>query len=73
MVGVLICSSVIQMANSDTTMLTEETNDKLKETLAICDLHHQRMMFAFVSIDKYFPLTELNFGTTKLQYKRIIL
>jgi hypothetical protein len=39
-------------------MLTEETHDKLKETLAICDLHHQRMMFAFESLDKYFPLTE---------------
>ncbi len=28
-------------------MLTEETNNKLTETLAICDLHHQRMMFWF--------------------------
>ena len=43
-------------------MLTDETNDKLKETLAICDLHHQRMMFAYVSIIKYFPLTEFNFS-----------
>ncbi len=32
--------------------------DKLKETLTICDLHHQRMMFAFESLEKYFPLTE---------------
>lgn len=39
-------------------MLTEKTHDKLKETLAICDLHHQRMMFAFESLAKYFPLTE---------------
>lgn len=39
-------------------MLTEETQDKLKETLIICDLHHQRMMFAFESLEKYFPLTE---------------
>lgn len=39
-------------------MLTEETQDKLKETLVICDLHHQRMMFAFESLEKYFPLTE---------------
>ena len=39
-------------------MLTEETNNKLIETLAICDLHHQRMMFAYRSIEKYFPLTE---------------
>lgn len=43
-------------------MLTGETKDKLSETLAICDLHHQRMMFAFLSIEKYFPLTESNFN-----------
>ena len=40
-------------------MLNDELTDKLKETLAICDLHHQRMMFAFESIEKYFPLTEI--------------
>lgn len=40
-------------------MLTEEIQDKLKETLAICDLHHQRMMFAFENLEKYFPLTGL--------------
>jgi hypothetical protein len=43
-------------------MLTEETADKLKETLTICDLHYQRMMFAFNSIEKHFPLTEFNFS-----------
>jgi len=43
-------------------MLTEETNNKLFETLAICDVHHQRMMFAFRSIEKYFPLTEYIFS-----------
>jgi hypothetical protein len=43
-------------------MLTEELKDKLKETLAICDLHYQRMTFAWKSIDKYFPLTEFNFS-----------
>jgi hypothetical protein len=43
-------------------LLTGETKDKLSETLAICDLHHQRMMFAFLSIEKYFPLTESNFN-----------
>lgn len=43
-------------------MLIEETNDKLAETLAICDLHHQRMMFAFLSIEKYFPLTSSNYS-----------
>jgi hypothetical protein len=41
-------------------MLTEELNNKLKETLAICALHHQRMMFAWKNIEKYFPLTELS-------------
>lgn len=43
-------------------MLTNELNDKLKETLAICDLHFQRMMFAFESIEQYFPLTEFDFS-----------
>ena len=40
-------------------MLTEELRDKLTETLAFCDLHHERMMFAWGSINKYFPLTEI--------------
>lgn len=43
-------------------MLNEEIKDKLKETLAICELHHRRMMFAFLSVEKYFPLTESNFN-----------
>ena len=43
-------------------MLTVELKDKLTETLAICDLHFQRMMFAYNSINKYFPLTEFNFS-----------
>lgn len=43
-------------------MLTEELSDKLTETLAICDLHHQRMMFAWESIKKYFPVTDINFS-----------
>jgi hypothetical protein len=43
-------------------MLTEDTKNKLKETLANCDLHYQRMMFAFNSVEKYFPLTEFNFS-----------
>ncbi|NQU84578.1 MAG: hypothetical protein HQ541_02335 [Mariniphaga sp.] len=42
-------------------MLTDELKDKIKETLAICTIHHQRMMFAYNSIIKYFPLTESNF------------
>jgi len=40
-------------------MLTEELSYKLKETLDICDLHYQRMTFAWKSIEKYFPLTEI--------------
>jgi len=40
-------------------MLTEEIREKLSETLAICDLHHKRMMFAWENINKYFPLTEI--------------
>ncbi|MDD4192324.1 MAG: hypothetical protein PHI28_13405 [Mangrovibacterium sp.] len=43
-------------------MLTEELKDKLEGTLFICGLHHQRMMFAYESIQKYWPLTESNFG-----------
>jgi hypothetical protein len=43
-------------------MLTDELSDKLTETLAICNLHHQRLMFAFNSIKKHFPLTESKFG-----------
>jgi hypothetical protein len=39
-------------------MLTEELRDKLTETLVICDLHNERMMFAWGNIKKYFPLTE---------------
>jgi len=43
-------------------MLTEELKNKLTETLAICDLHHQRMMFAYENILRYFPLTKINFS-----------
>ena len=43
-------------------MLTEELNDKLKETLAIGDLHHQRMLFAYTNLRQFFPLTELIFS-----------
>jgi hypothetical protein len=43
-------------------MLTSELRDKLTETLAICDSHYQRMNFAFESIEKYFPLTDLKFS-----------
>lgn len=43
-------------------MLTDELYNKLTETLAICDLHYSRMEFVYGSIQKYFPLTETNFG-----------
>ena len=43
-------------------MLTDELNDKFKETLAICELHHQRMMFAFHCLEKYWPLTKFNYS-----------
>jgi hypothetical protein len=43
-------------------MLNGELQDKLKETLVICELHHERMMFAFENIKKYFPLTETSFS-----------
>lgn len=41
-------------------MLTEELRDKLKVTLTICDLHHERMMFAWGNIKQYFPITEIS-------------
>ena len=40
-------------------MLTEELYDKLAETLSICDLHNQRMMFAWENVNKHFPLTDI--------------
>jgi hypothetical protein len=43
-------------------MLTEELHNKLTETLAVCDIHHHRMIFAYDSIKMYFPLNEINFG-----------
>lgn len=43
-------------------MLTEDLKNKLRESIAIGDLHHQRMMFAYNELSKYFPLTKLNFG-----------
>ena len=43
-------------------MLTEDLKNKLRESIAIGDLHHQRMMFAYNELSKYFPLTKLIFG-----------
>ncbi len=44
-------------------MLREELTDQLKETLAICDLHHQRMQFAWQNVSHHFPLTATKFST----------
>ncbi len=43
-------------------MLTNELTHKLKETLAVCSLHHTRMKFAFDSVKLYFPLTAEAYG-----------
>jgi hypothetical protein len=43
-------------------MLNDDLKDSLAETLVICDLHHQRMMFAYRSIEAYFPLEEESFS-----------
>jgi len=42
--------------------MTKELYNKLTETLGICALNYQRMMFAFENIRQYFPLTESLFG-----------
>jgi hypothetical protein len=39
-------------------MLSGETGNKLNNTLIICELHYQRMMFAWDRLKKHFPLTE---------------
>jgi hypothetical protein len=39
-------------------MLTGGSMYKLNETLAVCDLHYQRMMYAYESLSKSFPVTE---------------
>ena len=31
--------------------------DKMQETIQICDLHHERMFFAYDKISSWFPLT----------------
>lgn len=43
-------------------MLNDELREKLSQTLAICSLHHQRMMFAYDSLKAYWPLTESKFS-----------
>lgn len=44
-------------------MLNRELKNKLEETLGICEIHHQRMMFAYNNVKKQFPLTETGFGS----------
>ena len=39
-------------------MLSGETGNKLNNTLIICELHYQRMMFAWDRLKQHFPLTE---------------
>lgn len=42
--------------------MDEELKDKLIETIAICELHNQRMFFAWENISHHFPLSEESFG-----------
>ncbi len=39
-------------------MLSGETGNKLNNTLIICEVHYQRMMFAWDRLKQHFPLTE---------------
>jgi hypothetical protein len=39
-------------------MIHKDLKDKLTETIKICDIHFQRLLFAFQSVEKYFPLDE---------------
>ena len=39
-------------------MLSRETGNKLNNTLIICEVHYQRMMFAWDRLKQHFPLTE---------------
>ena len=38
-------------------MLKEELRDKLNNTLIICDMHYQRMIFAWGQVKKHFPVS----------------
>ncbi len=38
-------------------MLKEELSDKLNNTLLICDMHYQRMIFAWDQVKKHFPVS----------------
>ena len=39
-------------------MLSGETGNKLNNTLIICEVHYQRMTFAWDRLKQHFPLTE---------------
>jgi hypothetical protein len=38
-------------------MLKEELSDKMNNTLIICDMHYQRMIFAWEQVKKHFPVS----------------
>ena len=54
-------------------MIISEKEDRLKEAVLLCNIHVERMSFAFKKIEKYFPFTEqqyidqLIFRFSKLQ------
>ena len=39
-------------------MIISEKEDRLKEAVLLCNIHVERMSFAFKKIEKYFPFTE---------------
>jgi hypothetical protein len=42
-------------------MKSSEYNDRLKEAVQLCAIHVERMSFAYTKLEKYFPLTELQY------------
>ena len=44
-------------------MLDTVFEDKLKETLTVCALHHQRMQFAMNTLASFFPLQKATYDT----------
>ncbi|MDD4192071.1 MAG: hypothetical protein PHI28_12115 [Mangrovibacterium sp.] len=38
-------------------MTQSDKEDRLREAIQLCSIHHQRMSFAYGKIEKYFPLT----------------
>ncbi len=37
-------------------MSQQEFIEKMQETIQICDLHHERMLFAYNKISSWFPI-----------------